>query len=144
MRSELSLWPEEKIWSNLPLSQIPPDPSHQPKSCLCQLCSHCPLCYLQVAWGMTCPESRTLPQQTRVWPGYLLLPWLPLLLFFPWKILHSVAEGRDKLSPKAAWCTTIFPCSNYIAITGPKHAMDAGVGKSQSNEEKWKKDNKMM
>lgn len=61
---------------------------------------------------MIYPESETLPQQARFRPNCPSLLWLPLLLSNPWKMLHSAAESRERLSPKAACCCVMFLSCN--------------------------------
>lgn len=77
---------------------------------------------------MACPESQTLPS------GPSLLR-LPLLLFFPWKMPHSVGKGWDRLSPKAEWCIALLQSNDQVALRGTKHALEA----SKFLTKKWSK-----
>lgn len=98
---------------------------------------------------MICPESQTLPQQARFWPSSSSLPWLPLLLFFPWKMLHSSADGRHTL--EAAGCiANIFHSWKLTEATRVDHGVEKKLKptksrkrENQSNKER-KKSNKLM
>lgn len=89
-------WHSQSAWSSLPSARNSPEPFHQPKPGLRWRCSHFPLCYVHAAWGWLVQNPRFC---LGFWPSCPSLPGLPLLIFFPWEMLHSAAAGQQTLCP---------------------------------------------
>lgn len=98
--------------SSLPSSRNPPEPFHQSKPCLCQLCNHHPLCYLQVALGWLVQSLRLCHSRQDFGPVTLHLSGCHCFSSSSGRCLIQWVVGWDRLRPKAQ-CIALFRWLNY-------------------------------
>lgn len=125
-----------KTWSILPSSKSPPEPSHQPKPCLCRLCCHRPLCYLQVAWGWLVQSLRLCHSRQDFGPaaphfsGRRCSSSSPVGCFIQWLRVETDSFPQPQDAPRYSTQITKWQVPNMLWMLLKKKKEKGGDQKS--------------